>query len=251
MPPPSLSPAPEPPKRAPMDLAAIRRQIHDNMAKWDWPSLPSTPTMMTAMSLRQLDPHLPPPTPSSTPLNEPPNREPYDITAPTSQIRHQQETLDQIFLSVPLMMLPPTTSQSADDHPNLPPVPLATLTLSTKTLSRIGKFLNKISTHNLTLWMPAALYQRHTLNGPTGHSLLPDNHPANGTGTPLFPATILYHTTIQKYTDNPHPATYATRFFNPAFDIHLMRNRQHCYQYSTRRPWATPVQALAQNKRPP
>jgi len=88
------------PKREPVDLAAIRQQIRENMEKLDRLFPPSTLTTTKAPPTRQPD----------VPL-----------------LTHSLSSATEPELSTTLQ----TMTQSAGDHLNLPPAPIATSTLST------------------------------------------------------------------------------------------------------------------------
>jgi len=203
-------------KKEPVDLAAIRQQIQENIDYWNWRFPPPTLKTPTAPPTRQ--PNTPIPSPTRFPVTEP----------------------------EPPMTLQMTT-QSDGEQLNRPPVPIATSTLSTVSLvstdstrplshpvatpapmrSRIERMISQLDDSTTALWMPNALHQSIYANQSNGPDTIPACPPELDNRTHSLTAS-------PKYTNNSRPDTPATSFFNPAFDIHLtwFDHRTQCYQHS-------------------
>jgi len=186
-----------PPKQEPVDLAAIRQQIRENMEKLDQLFLPSMLTMMTAPPTRQPDATLPPPTLF-------PTTEPELLATLQPATQYTDEKLPDLQCS----LLPKLASPS------------------TLMRSRIEHIISQINSSN-ALWMPNAVHQR-----PYSYA-----NQSNGLDTTVRPSELdnctHFSALITQHPDNPHPAKPATRFFNPAFDIHLTwLDPTQCYQHS-------------------
>jgi len=219
---PTLSPtAAERPKYEPVDLAAIRQQIRENIEEWNRRFPPSTLKTMTAPPTQQPDASLPPSTR-------------FLATEPELPMTMQK------------------TPQSAGEQSNMPPVAIATLTLTTVAStdlkcpllptvattapmhSRIERIISQIDDRTTALWTPHAIHRRIYVNRSNG----PDTIPAR---PPEPDIRSQYETAIPKHTDNLRPGKPTTSFFNPAFDIHLpwfdhwkrtlTDHRQHWHQH--------------------
>jgi len=120
----AAQPAPtEPPKREPVDLAAIRAQIRASMATLDRLFPLPMPTT-TTLPPQQPEPPLPPS--SSTAPTEPPKRETVDLAAIRAQISASMATLDRLFpLQSPTTTMPLPLQQP--DSPLHPPTPSPTM----------------------------------------------------------------------------------------------------------------------------
>jgi len=238
---PSLTPSPPAPNELPQqvpvnladlqrDLAALQRQIRENMEQLDR-LFPLLKPMTLMSTLPQPDPHLY--TTPSTTANDIP-RELCDLATLTSRISPGQ---------LPLTLQPQSDAKLA----NLSPEPIAHLNLVPEILSRIGRLLHNTRTCNTTLWMPAALSRSTTPNQLPGHRLSPVNHPTRQTVT--FPVSD----DIPCPVNNPLEDRGVTTRYTPAFDIHLSWpvNGQKYPLTPQRRLLVTTVKAFAHNRRPP
>jgi len=113
----------KPPKREPVDLAAIRDQIRASMAALDR-LFPLQQMPKTIIPLQQ--PECTPFTPRPSPMTpEPPKCKPVDLAAIQQQIRASMAALDRLF---PMTMLPLQPQQPASTLPPSAP-PSTTLTV--------------------------------------------------------------------------------------------------------------------------
>jgi len=216
-------------------------------------------------------------TPSSFKLKEQPQPAPINI-APRLTRKNMES--DRPFPTAPQPTAPPydaapsATTELSKRH--LPPV-LATPLMPIR--SRLERLIHNIHDNTIELWMPDAVYQRSVRHLSKEQDLplaQPTNH-ANST------PSLLENT--PNHTNNSRLADYATRPYNPAFDIHpklsdcrqkcyqhhsrltnsgttpynpafdlhpsLTNHGQNCHQQCTQLSLAPPVQGFAQNKRPP